>query len=260
MRVRPPRSLLLAALAFACAAPPAAADKPGAADGAAGTATAHISWDGADVGVANVHLTIARNGATTFDGDPFAGGDCEDGGCSLAPLGGSPLTVRDLDGDGTPEVLVDSYTGGAHCCQLTQIFRAGAAGDVRQERNWGNPGYRLADLDKNGRAEFITADDRFSYRYTSYAFSVAPVRVLTWRAGSFRVATKRFPALVRREIARLRKGLRDPVDPRGLVAAIAADLYTLGRGRDARAFLARAPGSRAFHARVLRDLRKLGYR
>ena len=34
-----------------------------------------------------------------------------------------PLTVRDLDGDGEPEVLVDLYTGGAHCCFYTVILR-----------------------------------------------------------------------------------------------------------------------------------------
>jgi hypothetical protein len=31
--------------------------------------------------------------------------------------------VRDLDGDGEPEVLVDFYWGGVHCCFYTDVYR-----------------------------------------------------------------------------------------------------------------------------------------
>jgi hypothetical protein len=264
MRIRPRRSALLAALALAVAAPGAAADKPGGADASSGTATAHISWDGADVGVANVRLTITRNGVTTFDGDPFAGGDCGDGGCSLAPLGGSPLTFADLDGDGTPELLVDSFTGGAHCCQLTQIFRAGATAEVRQERNWADPGYRLKDLDKDGRPEFVTYDAAFGYQFAAFAFSLTPIKILDWQAGTFRNRTTAFPAAVRADLRSLQRGLSDlkrrHLPTRGAIAAITADYYSLGQAATARRYLARSPGGSAFHARVLKFLHRYGYR
>src|SRR5262245_46897289 len=29
--------------------------------------------------------------------------------------------VRDLDADGEPEVFLDTYTGGAHCCSVTHV-------------------------------------------------------------------------------------------------------------------------------------------
>ena len=175
----------------------ATADDGGSAGAGTGTTSARVGWEAATVGVADVHLTIARAGVTTFDGDPFQGGDCSEGGCSLAPLGGNPLRVVDLDGDGKPEVLLDSFTGGAHCCQLTQIFRAGTAGDVRQERNWRDPGYRLKDLDADGEPEFVTADAAFGYQFAAFAYSLSPVQILDWRAGTFRNRTRAFPSTVR---------------------------------------------------------------
>ncbi|MGZ4268110.1 MAG: hypothetical protein ACXVSX_02745 [Solirubrobacteraceae bacterium] len=264
MRVPRRRSALLAALALAACAAPARADDAGHADAAAGSTAAHATWDGAQIGVANVHLTVTRGGATTFDGDPWSGGDCAQGGCSLAPLGGSPLRVRDLDGDGSPEVLLDGFTGGAHCCELTEILRAGPAGDVRTERNWGDPGYRLRDLDRDGRPEFVTADDAFAYAFAAYAVSPLPPRVLSWRAGTFTDVTRRFPAVVRADLAQLRKDLRvlarHHLPRAGAIAAYTADLYLLGRAGEARAYLAAAPGGRRYHARVLKFLHQHGYR
>ena len=265
MRVRPRHSALVAALALVCAAPATAtADDAGSAGAGLGTTSAEVTWKAAQIGVAGVHLTVRRDGATTFDGDPFAGGDCGEGGCSLAPLGGNPLQVVDLDGDGSPEVLLDSFTGGAHCCQLTQILRAGAAGDVRQERNWADPGYRLRDLDGDGKPEFVTADAAFGYQFAAFAFSLSPVKILDWRAGTFRTRTRAFPRTVAADLTSLRRSLRGlqrrHLPTRGAIAAITADLYSLGRGRDARAYLAGAPGGRAFHARVLKFLHRYGYR
>ena len=262
--MRPRRSLLLAALALACAAPSAAADSAGSAGAGTGTTHAEVTWKAAKIGVAGVHLTVTRDGATTFDGDPFAGGDCSAGGCSLAPLGGNPLRCVDLDGDGAPEVLLDSFTGGAHCCQLTQILRAGAGSDVRQERNWADPGYRLRDLDADGKPEFVTADAAFGYQFAAFAFSLSPVKVLDWRAGTFRNRTRAFPRTVRADLTSLRRSLRDlkrrHLPTKGAIAAITADLYSLGRGKDARAYLAGAPGGPRFHARVLKFLHRYGYR
>ena len=267
MRVRPRRRALLAALALAlpCAAPTAAvADDGGSAGAGTGSTSAEVSWKAARLGVAGVHLTVTRKGTTTFDGDPFAGGDCSEGGCSLAPLGGTPLRVVDLDGDGDAEVLLDAFTGGAHCCQLTEILRAGGSGDVRQERNWADPGYRLRDLDADGSPEFVSADAAFGYAFAAFAFSLSPVKVLDWRAGTFRNRTRAFPGTVRADLSSLRRSLRSlkrrHLPTRGAIAVITADLYSLGRAKDARAYLAAAAGGRAFHARVLKFLHRYGYR
>ena len=212
-----------------------------------------------------MHLTVTRDGATTFDGDPFAGGDCSEGGCSLAPLGGNPLRVVDLDGDGSPEVLLDSFTGGAHCCQLTQILRAGAAGATCARSATGPiPATSSKDLDEDGPPEFVTCGRRVRLPVRRLRLLALPVKILDWRAGTFRNRTRAFPRTVRADLASLRKSLRDlqrrHLPTRGAIAAITADLYSLGRAKDARAYLAGAPGGRAFHARVLKFLHRYGYR
>jgi subtilisin-like proprotein convertase family protein len=149
-----------------------------------------------------------------------------------------PLTIRDLDGDGEPEVLVDLFTGGAHCCYYTVILRY----DGRTYRGkvvlWGDPSYGLRDLDHDGRPEFVTADDRFAYEFTSYAGSVLPIQVRAYDHGVLTDVTSRFPALVRAEANDLRRqylqyrGNRQD-DLRGLLAAWVADEYRLGLGEEA---------------------------
>jgi opacity protein-like surface antigen len=126
-------------------------------------------------------LTIERGGHTLFSG-------------SLAPLvpanavfrQGKSVSVQDLDGDGEPEVLVYGYTNGAHCCELAQTYRLAPGGTSYTEttRNFGDPGFRLSDLDHDGRPEFISGDDRFAYTFTAYAFSGCRARSGTTRRGA----------------------------------------------------------------------------
>ena len=71
---------------------------------------------------------------------------CEDG-CVLTPDSAERsrriLKVADLDGDGEPEVLVDTFSGGAHCCLTTRVER------------WDGTGYRVA-----GRRSGATSSTR----------------------------------------------------------------------------------------------------
>ena len=70
---------------------------------------------------------MSRAGAPAYDGSSIAAGSpcAEPGRLHLRRSGkrDTPLQVVDLDADGEPEVLVDAYTGGAHCCALTEILR-----------------------------------------------------------------------------------------------------------------------------------------
>src|SRR5207247_597296 len=120
----------------------------------------------------DLRLTIVRHGRTAFDA-PLPKSDC--GYCDSWPAGGAgagrSVKAADLDGDGEPEVLVDLYTGGAHCCFFTYFFRYSGGTYVRTRFFWGNPGYRLRDLDRDGRPEIVSANDAFPYYFTSYAFS-----------------------------------------------------------------------------------------
>ena len=284
MRVpRPRRAALAAAAALAVALAPAAAsaDDAGSLTAASGAVQATLSWGKAKFGVANPRLVIVRAGATAFDASPVAGSDsCKEGYCSFLASGKrkSALQVVDLNGDGEPEVLVDVYTGGAHCCFYDAVYRYASSSYLPSSHWWGNQSYRLEDLDGDGRPEFVSYDDAFSGAFTSYAASFWPPRVLDYDAATtsgFRDLTRSFPAVVRKDqrdaLHALRRARRQHYETLGAVAAYVADLYLLGRGREARPYLHRARrrgdlrtingrAPRSFDRRLLAFLRKQGYR
>jgi hypothetical protein len=180
----------------------------------------------------NVRLRIERAGSTVLTARIAT--DCP--GCPLAGPTSAPLSVRDLDADLEPEVLVDLFSGGAHCCLSTFLyrFRPDTGSYVRTRANWGNAGYRLTDLDRDGTPEFSSADDRFAYAFTAYAFSVDPIRIWRFERGRLLDVTRDFPRLVARDAARTlalyrRTHRRRDAEVRGVLAAYVADQYLLGR-------------------------------
>jgi hypothetical protein len=229
---------LVAALVALPAAPAAAAEFTASA----GAVSARLTFDQpSEIEYTNLHLAITRAGAPAFDG-PVAVPECPEPFCrpSGLPAGSSALGVRDLDGDGEPEVMVDVFTGGAHCCSVSWILRWTGAGYAAVSRNWADPGYRLQDLGGDGALEFRTGDARFAYAFTAYAYSAFPVMIVAYRQGVFRDVTRRHKAVVS---ADARRQLREYVKRRrgefslGVLAAWTADQYMLGRRRAAHRFL-----------------------
>lgn len=175
----------------------------------------------------DVRLTIESGGAAVYD-RAVSGTDLPTG-----------LRIRDLDGDGMPEVLLDLYSGGAHCCASTLFVGYDTVARTYRARRhvWGNAGYSVKDLDRDGRPELSSADDRFAYRFTAYVASFLPVRIWRYDAGRLTDVTRRHRAAVARDAASLwREYLRvrrqRDVDLRGVLAAYLADKYLLGQSRD----------------------------
>jgi hypothetical protein len=196
------------------------------------------------------------------------------------PLPRKSVLVSDLDKNGEPEVIVDLFTGGAHCCSYSLIYgySSGTGGYAQLKHQWGNVGYTLRDLGKDGVFEFDSGDDRFAYAFTSYAESRFPPRIWRYRAGKLVDVTRRFPRVVRADARRLIRALpgyrRQRLDVRGFLAAYQADNYLLGRRQAARGWrqlraMARrgqirpvsgaGPSGRRYLKSLLRFLRRLGY-
>jgi len=201
-----------------------------------GNVEADFSYDYANYHFIHPHLMIKRDDAVFVDAD-------------LKPLnrysevdpGNYPqrsIAVRNLDDDPEPEVVLDLYLGGAHCCWYTQVYRYVAAANAYAEARhfWGNVQYRFTDLDRDGIAELVSADDRFAYQFTSFAGSSFPVRIWSYRAGRFTDVTRRFPARIRRD-ARRQWHWAFTADNRmgnaGLLAAWVADQCLLGHEHSA---------------------------
>jgi hypothetical protein len=240
-----------------------------------GTVAASVSYTERDFLYEQLRVKIVRAGRTVLDAGIERAG-CRD----CANDRPSAVKVRDLDG-GEPEVLVDLYSGGAHCCLFTLILRWDAA--AKRYRStlayWGNYGSRLADLGGDGLPEFSAFDERFVYEYTAYVFSAAPIQIWDYRAGKLVDVTRKFPALIRKDAATnlsyYAKGRKEKdTDVRSYVAAYVADQYLLGNPAEAKRVLDLAlergdlgrgkallgwPAGTAFVAALMRDLKKWGY-
>ena len=207
-----------------------------------GHTTASVTFRELDYQYSKVRLSITSPGASLAV--PLARVNCSDCASTGPNLlgGGRPLTVRDLDGDGEPEVILDTYTGGAHCCSVSLIFRKVGFRYVRSVSFWGNPGYRLADFNRDGRAELVTSDDTFGYLFTSWASSGEPLLVFGYARGKLTDVTREFPKQIQADADQYWHAAQEQLsvaggEPRGLLAAWAADLANLGRWDEANATL-----------------------
>jgi hypothetical protein len=232
------------------------------------------SYDAAKFRFTRQRLIIRRSGVTRFAA-PLR--QPPDGGFNAQPAGyfshRRSVSLSDLDGDGEPEVLLDLYWGGAHCCWYTQIYRyiPSAARYRPVVHVWGNFSYVLADLDHNGHQELVTRDNRFSYVFGSFADSRWPIQILRYRLGRLTVATKSYPGELVRDAAALWSAALKRPDNRsnqGIVAAWAADECLLGhcalafRKIDQLSRSGRIHGERdrlAFETRLRSFLRRTGY-
>ena len=94
----------------------------------------------------------------------------------------------------------------------------------------------MKDFHKDGLIEFRSADKRFFYRFTAFAFSRAPVQIWRFETGRFKDVTRDgFRPQIRADKrhlwrAYLRHRSGQFSDVRGILAAWLADKYLLHRG------------------------------
>jgi hypothetical protein len=161
------------------------------------------------------------------------------------------------------------YTGGAHCCWFSKIYRFNSAQNqyASIEHFWGNGSYNLKDLDRDGRLEFESRDDRFAYAFAPYAASAYPLQIWQYREGEMEDITRDYPQLVYSDAYRLwqryvenRNEYQEVV--RATLAAYLADKYLLGQEEDGwrrvrQAY--QASDRNSFFQDLRRFLQKTGY-
>jgi hypothetical protein len=149
------------------------------------------------------------------------------------------IELIDLDGNGTAEVVVQTFTGGAHCCMAytTYAWQDEQFKPVYFDYLDGGGG-RFEDLNGDGKIEFVTLDNAFFYSFSSYAGSYPPSLVLTYENGEYQDATAEFTAYLEDIVANMRQVIEDPefaerIDKNGVLAGYVAQSIRLGQYRQA---------------------------
>jgi hypothetical protein len=140
-----------------------------------------------------------------------------------------PLCLARFVGADQAAVLLGLYTGGAHCCTVVRAMSlSGSGASPFIERNLGNP---TAALSAEGdHAVVVTADDAFSYAFTDYADSGAPIQTLEVQHGQFVNTSKQHQRLVAADTQKWMDLFnRQPANPLGYLAAWAADQCLAGQ-------------------------------
>ncbi len=142
------------------------------------------------------------------------------------------VSLKDLDGDRLSEVIVSSYSGGAHCCTNLKIYSW--RGDRFTETQTGlldGDGGMFQDLNGDGRQEFLTSDNSFLYAFSSYAGSFPPSTIYEFRNGKLEEVTRQYPKYLRsrlQEMFKAYKEQRNQKDINGVIAGYVAQKALLG--------------------------------
>lgn len=112
-------------------------------------------------------------------------------------------------GRGGRQLVVEQYTGGAHCCTVYRVYDLGAR--LRTLFDGGEFGIdeigedmKVVDIDGDGRYEFTQEVMAFDYFMTSHAGSVFPTAVFAYddAAGRYVPSNRKFSAYLLRGVAR----------------------------------------------------------
>jgi hypothetical protein len=165
------------------------------------------------------------------------------------------LCVISFAEGGSPAVLTEGYSGGAHCCELPVLYSLRASTDrfiKVLDLTPTNVKYALAFDDNGGFRPMLvgsqvllrTEDDRFAYTFGCYACTPMPIVLDAFDVTHLVDVTDRYPTLIRHEAASLlaqatqfAKGEQSPslsgIGPFGALAAWVADECAIDRGAQA---------------------------
>ena len=172
-----------------------------------------------------------------------------------------------------PVAIIGVYSGFAHCCWTYRVVNLETRHVARLDT--GNAGAMLIRGDRHALLQ--SANDAFSYAFSSFAGSGRPIQLFRPDGTAFGDVTAKHPARVRADARMWWRQFRHAEDGRGFLAAWAADQELLGRDHHVRTTLTALqddrrlsagpddhqfgwPGGKRYVAKLLRFLHRQGYR
>jgi len=153
------------------------------------------------------------------------------------------VQIVELDqSNDSQEVLLSSFTGGAHCCGTVHVLAKNVSTQEWKEISLGPfDGGVLSAVDPLGGSNPLisTYDNRFLYRFASYAGSAAPAQLWKLENSSFMNVThdSKYRSLHIQNLKSLEKAIYDfpygERNPNGLLAAFVATKAILGEATSA---------------------------
>lgn len=156
-------------------------------------------------------------------------------GADTRPSYEHKIGVGRFDRTGTRFLYLQSFTGGAHCCNAIQVALIPAQGPVSlvDLGAWdGGPEEEMPeDEDGDGIVDFVQRDNRFLYAFSSYAGSFAPPQILNIVDGEVVDVSDRppFRRFFLEAMADGREGCRDGFERNGACAGYVAAAARAGR-------------------------------
>ncbi len=95
-------------------------------------------------------------------------------------------TTLDKTGDGIPDVMIDYFSGGAHCCFKNYFINLGDTVELLESVNTGHVGITANRKNPKGGLLFETADNAYAYWLTGFANSPFPDVILEFKNGKLR--------------------------------------------------------------------------
>lgn len=143
------------------------------------------------------------------------------------------VSLQDLDNNGIPEVIVRTYSGGAHCCTNHLIYRWENQRFVKTETGMLNAGGGIfQDLNGDGNLEFLSDNNAFLYAFSSYAGSFPPSLIYRFQNGELIDVTRQFPEILKTRLQQMYEAFiqtqREGQEVNGILAGYVAQKILLG--------------------------------
>jgi hypothetical protein len=152
-------------------------------------------------------------------GDPFVVNDArvrlvaQEGPESWEPRAVAYEPGDDLTGDGVPNLLIEGYSMGAHCCFSYHLLALGETLEVLWAATTRDSAIVLVDLEGDGGRQILMRDMSFAYEFCSFADSPAPPVVLRLDDAGATIANAAYQEAYRRDVvSALAAALDEPQD------------------------------------------------